>query len=486
MRIYLASMAHPKRLSKRLSSLMDVKLSRAQLAVANMFGYQSWHELEQVTASGKHEPSKPDYLVSAEVQVSRFDYQETKLFDAFADDFVSLAELPESIIEELQPSASIPFGDHLDMKLLEVFPLVWSSNGIQFLKSKLNDKFTVSVGHQDSIEAFSSITGMLDEKEPSSRKIKQEHGYRIFCASPLPNNYLSDINEGKPAAILTFRMVPTIMDEVVVGCEIELTPFSYASDHLDDDDRLAIAHSICAYLHSSGLNKYCDGNYSGSHRGVHIHLTGTSMHPGVTEIMGLLEYILEEARDEWDPDDYENFAYDPYAGFLPILSVDSDYIIEHEGEKEEIEPDPDLLEALEGRGQIFSAMIHAPVLLATHLQSNGHHDFAEFARVFDVDLDNKPSVIKFMEFVRAMEKSNAITNVVSITLRNFYVECFAAAISHLNSQNNDEDDGGFLTGKYIQSALQLKDRELADEYSELGLILVLEKQRLGLEVLDVL
>ena len=82
MRIYLSSMAHPKRLSKRLAKSAGISLSRAQQCCAVMFGYNDWHELEQVTAAQLTPPSKPDYLVSAAIVATRRQMISTRLLGA--------------------------------------------------------------------------------------------------------------------------------------------------------------------------------------------------------------------------------------------------------------------------------------------------------------------------------------------------------------------------------------------------------------------
>ncbi len=81
MRMFFESMTLPKKAAKRVQSYFSAdvygkaKLSECQEITARLLGYSDWHELNQVTKSGKQQPSLIDEEVSAEEQKQRIDYQ---------------------------------------------------------------------------------------------------------------------------------------------------------------------------------------------------------------------------------------------------------------------------------------------------------------------------------------------------------------------------------------------------------------------------
>lgn len=129
MRIYLSSMAHPKRLSKRLAKLAGISLSRAQQCCAVMFGYNDWHELEQVTAAQLTPPSKPDYLVSAAIVATRRQLLGERLFGILAPMLDSDWSELYDLMDELDPTGCMPAeASFVDSRLDALFPREWRLN----------------------------------------------------------------------------------------------------------------------------------------------------------------------------------------------------------------------------------------------------------------------------------------------------------------------------------------------------------------------
>lgn len=129
MRIYLSSMAHPKRLSKRLAKLAGISLSRAQQCCAVMFGYNDWHELEQVTAAQLTPPSKPDYLVSAAIVATRRQMISTRLLGALGQIDERGLSWFEELIDDLDPTGCMPAeASFVDSRLDALFPREWRLN----------------------------------------------------------------------------------------------------------------------------------------------------------------------------------------------------------------------------------------------------------------------------------------------------------------------------------------------------------------------
>ncbi len=81
MRFYLTGLARPKQVAQHLSALFPAnKLSTSQEWTAKLYGYRDWHEMAEVTKSGKNPPSKLDEYLSAEEQAARRMEQEEKIY----------------------------------------------------------------------------------------------------------------------------------------------------------------------------------------------------------------------------------------------------------------------------------------------------------------------------------------------------------------------------------------------------------------------
>lgn len=72
MRIYFNSMARPKRVARTMQDIFPLeKLSQCQAWTAKIYGYRDWHELEQTTRTGDHEPSPDDEDLGEEENFTR-------------------------------------------------------------------------------------------------------------------------------------------------------------------------------------------------------------------------------------------------------------------------------------------------------------------------------------------------------------------------------------------------------------------------------
>lgn len=88
MRIYFNSIELPKKAAKRIQKHFSpaglqfhppMQLNQAQQIAALLLGYQGWHELNEVTKSGKHSSSALDEHVDASEQELRISYQMNQL-----------------------------------------------------------------------------------------------------------------------------------------------------------------------------------------------------------------------------------------------------------------------------------------------------------------------------------------------------------------------------------------------------------------------
>ena len=72
MRFYLTGLARPKKVAQHLSVMFPPnKLSTSQECTAKLYGYRDWHEMAEVTKTGKNTPSKLDEYLSEEEQAVR-------------------------------------------------------------------------------------------------------------------------------------------------------------------------------------------------------------------------------------------------------------------------------------------------------------------------------------------------------------------------------------------------------------------------------
>lgn len=72
MRIYFKSMARPKRVARTMRDIFPLeKLSQCQAWTAKIYGYRDWHDLEQITGAGEHDPSPDDEDLGEKENYSR-------------------------------------------------------------------------------------------------------------------------------------------------------------------------------------------------------------------------------------------------------------------------------------------------------------------------------------------------------------------------------------------------------------------------------
>lgn len=464
MRIYCSSMAHPKRLSKRLSKLMDIKLSRAQLAVSAMLGYTDWHELEKVTASGDQPPSKPDWLVSPAVADSRNVYQERKLFSTLLDDFMADPDIDlAGLIEELGPSASFPYAGKPDPLLDVLFPTSWTID----LNPVVTRGLTLRVGGEDSdfvVETLrrgvNGIEGIEEQHLPL-----QVRGYRTFSVhSPLHDGKTSpfkDVKPSRPVATIALRFHPSHEDGVLLGCSIELHPFNYVSEYLTEDEVDAIAKGIFTYLEETAIMPFANGPISGSADGVFLRLSGRTKRPYVAMLMDAFADLLVDSRDTWHEGvDFDSFGEpgDMPFGVLPIQSIMGSFSYERDEDEEE-GLDPVRSEQLVADILAMSeAMNHAPDILANYLSDQG---FEAESRLFAggrVDLSDQKALAMFFEQVVALENAGKVPESVSIAFRH-----------HMLDMHVGEDlEEGRETAVLSSLAHKLGDKSLWMRYMELG------------------
>lgn len=152
MRIFIPSMEHAKRVSKRLQKeIPPTPLSRCQLAIARCLGYKDWHELE--TVATRHPPSSPDWMVPYSILQARRQFQTERLFTTpglFSDlgDYITARE----ILDEIKPS---DFAREIEESSIEnqIFPDLWKSEWID----DIDDVRSILKGRGRLLRAFDVI-----------------------------------------------------------------------------------------------------------------------------------------------------------------------------------------------------------------------------------------------------------------------------------------------------------------------------------------
>lgn len=425
MRIYLSSMAHPKRLSKRLAKSAGISLNRAQQCCAVMFGYNDWHELEQVTAAQLTPPSKPDYLVSAAIVATRRQLLGERLFGILAPmldrDWSELYDL----MDELDPTGCMPAeASFLDARLDTLFPREWRLNLDD--PERLADfdvapelGFVAEVGMHKSRFFEGLLTSALKNSTANSPEHwpRDDMGYRTFAFDFGGREAFADLRPDAPSvAAIPFRFVPTIQENVLTDLELIVHSGAFASNYLADEHVAIIVDAILEYLHASRLACYPDWAVCGSLYGVNITLSGSVQRAAILRIMEQLAAVLEDNAMQ-----FTEAGTDSGLDFLPVRQVTVDF--------EENVSEDDLNEALfiKGRDEFaricirdHMALSRAPEMLAEILIRNGFAQYAEFASA--MSLDGVDAWKKFGAFVCSMERAKTISPDQSLFFRHYLAE----------------------------------------------------------------
>ncbi len=430
MRIYLSSMAHPKRLSKRLAKLAGISLSRAQQCCAVMFGYNDWHELEQVTAAQLTPPSKPDYLVSAAIVATRRQMISTRLLGALGQIDERGLSWFEELIDDLDPTGCMPAeASFVDSRLDALFPREWRLNldDPEFLADfdvEPELGFVAEVGMQKSRFFEGLLTSALKKSSASSSEHwpRDDMGYRTFAFDFADREAFADLRPDDPSvAAIPFRFVPTIQENVLTDLELIVHSGAFASNYLADEHVAIIVDAILEYLHASRLACYPDWAVCGCLYGVNITLSGSVQRAAILRIMEQLAAVLEDNAMQ-----FTEAGTDSGLDFLPVRQVTVDF--------EENVSEDDLNEALFIQGQDAivricirdqAALSRAPEMLATILLRNGFAQYAEFASA--MSLDGVDAWKKFGAFVCSMERAKTISPDQSLFFRHHLADRVVAS-----------------------------------------------------------
>lgn len=470
MRIYLSSMAHPKRLSKRLAKSAGIPLNRAQHCCAVIFGYNDWHELEQVTAAQLNPPSKPDYLLSSEIVATRRQVIAHRLYSALAQITAPDSDLVWGLMNELDPTGSMPDEvAFVDRRLDDLFPREWRLDlsdpdvapdfGIE-----PEDGFVAQVGMSDS-RAFESLVRDACRRAPGNSMEwipSDDYGYRTFAFDFGDRSDFDDIRESAPSvAAIPIRFVPTIQENVLTGVELHIHPVAFATSHLSDEQVYLMVETMIDYLRSARLWACPDWQVCGSVSGVSLRLSGTVSKASVLRIITRFADELTEHAALFS-DEMEQGWED--REFLPLRAFDADYDIDVS--EEEMLEDLFVQTRRELVDELFKetiAMSRAPAMLAKIMTDRGFGQYAEFTGAMSVD--SFADWQKFGAFVCSMERAKAIPTDISLFFRHALVDRLIAseeppvdsaefdAYTNLSSEE--------LSARYADAARRLGDEDMA-------------------------
>jgi len=260
MRIYFDSLAHPKRLSKRLSKAANIKLSLAQETVARMFGYTDWHELGAVTDRGKHTPSKPDRYCSNAVVKTRRGFQMNALFDQIANEVPGPVDFG-NLLMNLRPTDSYGTRDVIEAE--RICDFIFPTPQIFEWRPESKLLMTLEVAGAADIREVSQTNGATEDfSDRTLRTLKWFH--------PVQNG--TDEIKQKPFGVAVCSVVPIIEENIILSVEVRFHSLSLVSDSARC---MGFASNLMySFLNSPLLLPTAKDDVSGAEEGITVVLSG--------------------------------------------------------------------------------------------------------------------------------------------------------------------------------------------------------------------
>lgn len=471
MRIYFSSMAHPKRLSKRLAKLAGIPLNRAQQCCAVMFAYKDWHELEQVTAAQRNPPSKPDCLLSSEIVETRQEVIGARLHAFLMPDTSIHAEDVWGLMAALDPTGSMPGEAFVDRRLDDLFPREWKMDGSDpdiAIDYELDPKagFSAQVGMAGSRFFESLLQEAITNSQTNAPDWipSDDHGYRSFAFNFADRTAFRDLRDDAPGvAAIVFRFVPTIQENILTGLELILHPGSFADSYVSDEHAELFAQAIVDYLFTCRLWPNPDWPVCGASGGITLTLSGQVKLAPVARIVDALANLLDTHEEMFDPDDHDwdDFVCLPLGALsfkIEHCISQADLLDDHIAHHHE--------EIVERQVIENAAMSRAPEVLARILTDGGFGQYAEFAA--SLSLASFDEQAKFGAFVRSMERAKAIPTNISLFFRHYLADRLLAGeqppFGTPEFEAYAEEDEDTIVARYADAARRLGDEDLAHHY----------------------
>ncbi|MBN3761020.1 hypothetical protein [Burkholderia sp. Ac-20365] len=464
MRIYFDSMAHPKRLAKRLTSATGQKLNASQAAVARMFGHADWHALEATTEHlGRRRASLPDRFCAPDVVASRFVFQCHSLAQSFDLD----EDEADALVRKLRPTDAFRTAEEREHAaiLQLMFPTPWER---ELSYEVLDD---MMLGDVDSLDVEDGITVIvLNPEEELAEGAAVGNG-----AADAPQyggtRVLSVFDDaGDKWAALFFIVEPTINQDIVVGLDItlgklgDLEQGELAAEAID-----LIARCLVLYLSSPTLNAYSTHEISGAVDGICVRLHGHLDSPNLCELAACFMEALEECHDAFadfghdDPPELNHAEFDPNCS-LPVRAIEdsttSDYIQASEaGEDDEGDDSHEI-------GKYADEIDEIPQMLGEYLKGRGRADLAAFADHHSLRGD-KVATLEFLSFLGATSRAGALPLDLARTLRMVTVRCFADRLAAERGEPAPLD-AAERRSRDVTTARELGEPALADYFESVS------------------
>lgn len=477
MRIYLPSMEHAKRVSKRLhKEIPDKPLNLCQLAIARCFGYKDWHELEAVT--GRQPPSLPDWLVPYDICQARREFQAERLISTpgMGIDIVMLS-WARDVVERVQPS---DFARQTGENTLEedVFPSSWESEWIHDEeRGKNGDIYLPRLQRAFDVIRTTGIISKANVGHPAAvianlgdsfEKMRGD-GYRCLA---MKDDQHPDESKFDLLVLFTVQLVVRggFVDQMFICIESVRGHHGISQGHLQ--------HAACHlydYLNCDRMHPAFDAEITSNPCGLLIGVSCEGRSPMATDLTNYVREVFQ-GRCEIDMDGgsvVDAYLHTGGNNEFPVRHVFDDtpqnlHGTSDDDRKEahgESDLDPELdgfVEFMVDRMRLLAAYGEKmPQILAVFLRGRGFDDQAD--RILGTMEESADKSISLASIVNEARKDGALTEAESAFLidwtREYLIE-HTETIEQFRRLNLEDDDGSELDRELIASLRRLKSQWL--------------------------
>lgn len=321
MQIFFQTLDYPAEFAHRFATMLGVEPAAGRGAAASLFGFDSWERLIADGVASGRMPSRPDWMVCEQVAKTRWyvlaDRLQTILEDLGIAEDVSI----ELLLIQLQPTGRLPALPIHTQSLTEVFPTDWVLNPKKDGKgfhSQLQKNAAFSVGGLLAEEMRDIVNEYLGTQSRREALLSDERGYRIFVC-----DFKRNILDEETRVYLIVRLMPMVVDGIVIGVEIFLDSHSYITASISSAQVELVADAFCAYLSHSTLWEHAQGLHSGSVDGVNVVIDGVVQDRGVAMIADALIDRMRFCMQRFLNEGVMPGDDGAYRGVLPIRSLDT-------------------------------------------------------------------------------------------------------------------------------------------------------------------
>jgi len=318
--IIFQTLEYPEEFADRFAHYFRLERDVARTASARLFGYASWQALVCDGVGSGRMASRPDWMVCEQVAKTRWfvlsDRLQSVLEDLEMDDEVSI----ELSLMQLQPTARLPAQAYHFQSLTEIFPTRWSlsvKRDSPGFAAPIPKGFKLKVGSERAEEMRDIVNEYLGAQKQRESNVSDERGYRIL---------VGEFPEAEKAiattVFLIVRLMPMIVDGIVIGVEACLDSHSYVNASLTPDQAAVMADGLCAYLSYAKLWEEAPGYYSGAADGVFFTVLGETQQPDLALIAEAFQQRLAHCQQQFLEDGICCGPEGAYRGSLPIRTLD--------------------------------------------------------------------------------------------------------------------------------------------------------------------